>query len=69
MIFHPLVTLPRMRIYRGFPERLHHRVPALVEPGALFHLRVLLEREKEQKAQELHSFSQDLHSKRRRRPL
>jgi hypothetical protein len=39
-----------MKIYRGFPERLHHRVPHWIEPGALFHVRVALEREKEQKA-------------------
>ena len=37
-------------IYRGFPERLHHGVPQWVEPGALFHIRVALDREKEQKA-------------------
>jgi len=37
-------------IYRGFPERLHHRVPHWVEPGALFHIRIRLEREKQQKA-------------------
>jgi putative transposase len=37
-------------IYRGFPQRLHHRVPHWVEPGALFHIRIRLEREKEQKA-------------------
>ncbi len=36
-------------IYRGFPERLHHRVPHWVEPGALFHVRIRLERDKEQK--------------------
>jgi len=40
----------RMKIYRGFPERLHHRVPHWVEPGALFHIRIALDREKEQKA-------------------
>jgi REP element-mobilizing transposase RayT len=39
-----------MKIYGGFPERLHHRVPHWVEPGALFHVRVALDREKEQKA-------------------
>jgi REP element-mobilizing transposase RayT len=32
-----------VKIYRGFPARLHHRVPHWVEPGAL-------DREKEQKA-------------------
>jgi len=37
-------------IYRGFPERLHHRVPYWVEPGALFHVRIALDREKEQRA-------------------
>ena len=36
-------------IYRGFPQRLHHRVPHWVEPGALFHIRIGLEREKEPK--------------------
>ena len=45
-----LVKLANMKIYRGFPERLHHRVPHWVEPGALFHVRIALEREKEQKA-------------------
>ena len=39
-----------MKIYRGFPARLHHRVPHWVEPGALFHVRIALNREKEQKA-------------------
>src|SRR5437867_4938855 len=44
------VRLERMKIYRGFPARLHHRVPHWVEPGALFHIRIALNREKEQKA-------------------
>jgi len=35
-----------MKIYRGFPERLHHRVPHWVEPGAQFHVRIRLDREK-----------------------
>ena len=39
-----------MKIYRGFPRRLYHRVPHWVEPGALFHIRIALDREKEQKA-------------------
>jgi len=39
-----------MKIYRGFAERLHHKVPHWVEPGALFHIRIRLERENEQKA-------------------
>jgi putative transposase len=36
-------------IYRGFPERLHHKVPHWVDPGALFHIRVAVHREKAQK--------------------
>ena len=36
-------------IYRGFPARLHHSVPHWVEPGALFHIRIKLGREQEQK--------------------
>jgi hypothetical protein len=43
-------TLARVKIYRGFPERLHHRVPYWVEPGTLFHVRIALDREKEQRA-------------------
>jgi len=35
-------------IYRGFPQRLHHKVPHWVEPGALFHIRVAVDREKAQ---------------------
>ena len=40
----------RMKIYRGFAARLHHGVPYWVEPGALFHVRIALDREKEQEA-------------------
>jgi putative transposase len=39
-----------MKIFRGFPQRLHHTVPHWVEPGALFHIRIALDREKEQGA-------------------
>jgi hypothetical protein len=45
-----LISLTTMKIYRGFPERLHHRVPHWVESGALFHVRIAVDREKEQKA-------------------
>ena len=45
-----LISLTTMKIYRGFPERLHHRVPHWVESGALFHVRIALDREKEQNA-------------------
>jgi REP element-mobilizing transposase RayT len=38
-----------MKAYRGFPERLHHSVPHWVEPGALFHVRIRLKRERDQK--------------------
>jgi putative transposase len=44
----PLVTLATMKIYRGFPERLHHSVPHWVEIGALFHIRIRLDRDKPQ---------------------
>jgi len=42
-------TLAQMKTYRGFPKRLHHRMPHWVEPGALFHIRIRLDREKQQK--------------------
>ncbi len=45
-----LVSLIGMKIYRGFPQRLHHRMPRWVEPGALFDIRIALDGEKEQKA-------------------
>jgi len=38
-----------MKNYRGFPERLHHRIPHWVEPGAVFHIRIGLDREKQQR--------------------
>src|SRR5438034_8978603 len=38
-----------MPTYRGFPAKLHHRVPHWVEPGSLFHIRIALDREKAQK--------------------
>src|SRR5437773_12333534 len=38
-----------MKIYRGFPQKLHHTVPHWVEPGALFNIRIALDREREQK--------------------
>jgi hypothetical protein len=44
------VSLIGMKIYRGFPQRWHHTVPRWVEPGALFHIRIALDREKEQRA-------------------
>ena len=44
-----IVTMERMKIYRGFPERLHHSVPHWVEPRTLFHIRIRLDREKQQR--------------------
>jgi REP element-mobilizing transposase RayT len=35
-------------LYRGFPSRLYHSVPEWVEPGAIFHIRIALDRTKEQ---------------------
>jgi hypothetical protein len=35
-------------LYRGFGSKLHHKVPHWVEPGALFHIRIAVDREKEQ---------------------
>jgi len=35
-------------LYRGFPSKLHHEVPYWVESGALFHIRIAVDREKEQ---------------------
>jgi putative transposase len=32
--------------YSGFAKRLHHTVPHWVEPGALFHIRIRLDRDK-----------------------
>jgi REP-associated tyrosine transposase len=42
------ITLAEVKTYRGFPARLYHRVPHWVEPGAVFHIRIRLDREKEQ---------------------
>jgi putative transposase len=33
-----------------FPSKLHHEVPHWVEPGALFHIRIALNRESEQRS-------------------
>jgi len=38
-----------MKVYGGFLERLHHTVPHWVEPGALFHIRIRLDRDKQQR--------------------
>jgi putative transposase len=35
--------------YRGFPSKLHHGVPHWIETGALFHIRIAVDRKKEQR--------------------
>jgi len=35
-------------IYRGFPSKLHHDVPPWVDPNSLFHIRIRLDRAKQQ---------------------
>jgi hypothetical protein len=35
---------------RTYPAKLHHEVPHWVEPGALFHIRIALDRNVEQPA-------------------
>jgi putative transposase len=42
--------LREVKIYQGFPRRLHYIVPPWVEPGAVFHIRIALDREKQQRA-------------------
>ena len=37
-------------LYRGFPSKLHHEVPSWVEDGALFHIRIALDRTSQQNA-------------------
>ena len=37
-------------LYRGFPSKLHHGVPHWVEIGALFHIRIAIDCEKEHKS-------------------
>jgi putative transposase len=36
-------------LYHGFPSKLHHEVPSWVESGSLFHVRIALDRKKEQR--------------------
>jgi putative transposase len=36
-------------LYRGFPSKVHHEVPYWVEDGALFHIRVAIDRAREQR--------------------
>jgi REP element-mobilizing transposase RayT len=36
-------------LYHGFPSKLHHEVPNWVEDGAVFHIRIALHRENEQR--------------------
>ena len=34
--------------HRGFPSKLHHNVPHWVEPNSVFHIRIRLDRDKQQ---------------------
>lgn len=36
-------------LYRGFPSKLHHAVPSWVEDGSLFHIRIAIDRESNQR--------------------
>ena len=36
-------------LYRGFPSKLHHAVPHWAEDGALFHIRIAVDRQQEQR--------------------
>ena len=40
----------RSVLYRGFPAKLYHGVPYWVGDGALFHIRIALDRKKEQRS-------------------
>ena len=44
-----MLVWQRMKMYRGFPKRLHHQVPSWVDPSALFHIRIALDRNVEQR--------------------
>jgi len=43
-----LSALNQKETYRGFPKCLHHEVPHWVEEGALFHIRITLDRPQRQ---------------------
>src|SRR5947209_17260117 len=45
------LSTPNVRVlYRGFPPKLHHAVPNWVPDGALFHIRIALNRTVQQRA-------------------
>jgi putative transposase len=46
--------------YRGFASKLHHEVPPWVETGALFHIRIAVDRRKEQRPLTTASLAQSL---------
>jgi putative transposase len=37
-------------LYRGFPSKLHHDVPSWVEDGVLFHIRIAVDRQAQQRS-------------------
>jgi REP element-mobilizing transposase RayT len=42
------IHIRQMMNYRGFPSKLYHTVPDWVQPGAIFHIRIALDRNKQQ---------------------
>ena len=36
-----------VKVYRGFPKRLHHELPGWVESGAVFHIRIAINHERQ----------------------
>jgi hypothetical protein len=47
-------------VARWFPSKLHHAVPAWVEAGALFHIRIRIDRTKEQQSLVIPSLAEGL---------
>jgi REP element-mobilizing transposase RayT len=47
-------------LYRGFPSKLHHEIPSWVETGALFHIRIALDRNREQRPLTTSSLAESL---------
>jgi putative transposase len=50
----------KVMLYRGFSSKLHHEVPPWVETGALFHVRIAVDRRTEQRPLTTASLAQSL---------
>ena len=48
-------------LYRGFASKLHHEIPHWVETGALFHIRIAVDREKERDSARFYQAKQRWH--------